>query len=578
MERLQTGIRGQSRRTELAPMNRPAFRASFLALAGALSVAFFFRAQIFNEFTVLFGDRYDGVIQVAILEHWYDVVRGRAAWNVTGYFFPHPDTLGYNDGYVIYGLIYSVFRALGVDPFRATEFVNVVVKTIGFFSFYWFARRAIGLGYWAGLLGAVLFVIADNSLAQALHAQLLSVCFAPLLAGLLWESGLALRHGRRARGIAFGLAAALFYGAWMLTAFYMAWFFGFFLLLLIPFAATAIAPEARWLAWQTARGEAAALGVIAAGFAICLIPFVRVYVPVGLATSMHRFSEVIALSPSVLDIVNLGVGNWLYGGLDRSINLWLRPGFPLFSERTVGFPPVLLLLFAAGLVRTFRRRRDPRAALIVAGAGATALGWLLVLQFRGFTAWHLVYALVPGAKVLRAPARFLIFLDFPVVLLAMWALEWALEWVREWAPKRWGRLLPPAAIAALAPLLLAEQVSLSSPTALNRRQELDFLATLPLPPADCRAFYAATEQPPPFAGAVIDGLYSGNVAAMLVATYDNLPTINGFSSVNPPDWNFAYPGRADYLGRVRRYAAAHHVHALCGLDFRTNTWLKPLVP
>jgi hypothetical protein len=547
-------------------MNRATLRASLLVLAGALSVAFFFRAQIFNGFSILFGDRNDGVIQVAILEHWYEVVRGHAAWNVTGYFYPHADTLGYNDGYLLYGLIYSVFRALGADPFLATELVNVVVKTIGFFAFHWFARRAVGLGYRSALLGAVLFVIANNSLAEALHAQLLSVCFAPLMAGLLWQAGLALVHGRRIRGIACGLCAALFYGAWMLTTFYMAWFFGFFLLLLAASAAAAIAPEARALAWRTAWREAGPLGLIAAGFVICLVPFVRVYVPIGLAAGMHRFSEVMLYSPSVLDIVSVGTSNWLYGGLDRSVNLWLRPTFPLFSERTVGFPPVLLLLFGAGLVRAWLRRRDAAAALIVAGAGAALLGWLLVLQFRGFTAWHLVYALVPGAKAVRVPARFFIFLDFPVTLLAVWALEGL------------GPLLPPVAMAALSLLLLAEQVSLSSPTALHRRQQLHFLATLPPPPADCRAFYAATEQPPPYMRPEIDGLYSGNVAAMLVATYDNLPTINGFSSINPPDWNFAYPGRADYLGRVRHYAAAHRIHALCGLDFRTNTWLKPLRP
>ncbi|MDA8052441.1 MAG: hypothetical protein M0002_20975 [Rhodospirillales bacterium] len=134
------------------------------------------------------------------------------------------------------------------------------------------------------------------------------------------------------------------------------------------------------------RREAPAIGLIAVGFVVALIPFLRVYLPVARANGMHRFSEVMLYSPSVLDIVNVGTGNWIYGGLDRSYNPWLRPALPLFSKRTVGFTPLLLLLFAAGLVLAWFRWRDPQSAPIVTGAGAAVLGWFLVLHFRAFTA------------------------------------------------------------------------------------------------------------------------------------------------------------------------------------------------
>lgn len=552
----------QSRPSDGAPL----LRAVVLIVACALAVALFFHVQILNGFTFLFSDRNDGVIQVAVLEHWYDVVRGRAAWNVTGYFYPHADTLGYNDGYLLYGLVYSIFRAFGTDPFLSTELVNVVVKIVGFFAFYGFARRVIRLRFDLCVLGAMLFVMADNSLMEANHAQLLSVAFAPLMASLLWESGVALAQRKRVRGIGFGLAAALFYGAWMLTTFYMAWFFGFFLILVVVVGAILPGFPARRLVWQTLRFEAPAVGVIAVGFVAALVPFLSVYLPMARAGEVHTFAEVMLYSPSVLDIVNVGTGNWLYGGLDRSYNLWLRPALPLFSERTVGFTPLLLVLFAVGIVRTWLRRREPIAALLAAGGGAAVLGLLLVLHFRGFTAWHLVYGFVPGAKAVRAIARYLIFLDFPLILIAVWALE-----------SIWPRL-PAAARVVSAALLLAEQIVLTPPIALDRAQQMRFLASLPPPPADCRAFYAATEQPPPYMSPAIDGIYSGNVAAMLIATYVNLPTISGHSSIDPPDWNFAYPGREDYLARVRHYAALHHLSGLCGFDFRTNRWLEPLAP
>ncbi|MDA8052442.1 MAG: hypothetical protein M0002_20980 [Rhodospirillales bacterium] len=107
---------------------------------------------------------------------------------------------------------------------------------------------------------------------------------------------------------------------------------------------------------------------------------------------------------------------------------------------------------------------------------------------------------------MRAVSHYFIFLDFPVIVIVVWALE------------RIRRRLPALGVVALSALLLVEQINLVPPIALDRRQEMRFLAALPPPPADCRAFYATTEQPPPYMGPAIDGLFSGNVAAMLVAT------------------------------------------------------------
>ncbi|MGH7071726.1 MAG: hypothetical protein ACREFO_17175, partial [Acetobacteraceae bacterium] len=122
------------------------------------------------------------------------------------------------------------------------------------------------------------------------------------------------------------------------------------------------------------------------------------------------------------------------------------------------------------------------------------------MHFRRFTAWYPVYALVPGAPAVRAISRFIILVDFPLILIAVWALDGA-----------------------------------------SRR--------LPVP----------------------------LTAEMLVATYDNLSTINGRSSVVPPDWNSSYPGIRDYPVRVRRYEVEHHLSRLWGLDFENRHWSAPTV-
>ena len=58
----------------------------------------FFRQQVLNHFTYLTGDPYDGVIQVALLEHWFNFFKGMSHWASPNYFFPYAKTLGYNEG------------------------------------------------------------------------------------------------------------------------------------------------------------------------------------------------------------------------------------------------------------------------------------------------------------------------------------------------------------------------------------------------------------------------------------------------------------------------------------------------
>jgi hypothetical protein len=151
---------------------RLAIRTIAVAIVCAASVAFFFRNQISNGFTLLSGDRYDSIIILSIFEHWYNVARGLSRWSQTNYFYPVAGSLGYNDGYLIYGLIYACFRKMGFDPFIGYELVNVTVRLIDFQRFTWLLA-----GFWAqlglGPLGAILFTISNNLFMHVLHPQLL---------------------------------------------------------------------------------------------------------------------------------------------------------------------------------------------------------------------------------------------------------------------------------------------------------------------------------------------------------------------------------------------------------------------
>ena len=61
-------------------------------------------------------------------------------------------------------------------------------------------------------------------------------------------------------------------------------------------------------------------------------------------------------------------------------------------------------------------------------------------------------------------------------------------------------------------------------------------------------------------------LYPHNVDAMLLAELWRVPTINGFSTFNPPDWAFSDPLAPDYDARAEAYARRHRLSGLCRLD------------
>ena len=151
------------------------------------------------------------------------------------------------------------------------------------------------------------------------------------------------------------------------------------------------------------------------------------------------------------------------------------------------------------------------------------------------------------------------------------------------------RRATPWAAAGFAAFLVAEQLTAEPAAQLSRARQIQDLWHIPAPPAGCRSFYVVlartSEEVPDKAGSAIkalkpgegNGVYPHNVDAMLLAQIWRVPTINGFSTFNPPDWNFADSNLADYDARVRAYADQHGLRGVCRLDVRqTQPWSRPI--
>lgn len=533
---------------------------AFLAVLILVDAAFF-RIQIGDGFSRVFGEPgADGIIEDALVEHWNNVIRGLSSWSEPDYFLPYRNTLGYNDGYFLYGMIGSVFRTIGFDPFLSSELVNVTIKTIGFIAFFAASRRMLKLSFGWSIFAAALFSLSHSSFLQAGHAQLLTVSFVPLLALLIWESLSHLRDADQRKLIAYGTASGALFAAWAFTAFYMAWFFVymlvFFSIMMFLIDRASFLDTIRF----AMRERKAALAVIGAVTAIVLAPFLFIYLSIGHVTGMHRFHEVRAYLLGPTDIFNVGTGNLLFGSLYAKTMHLLYPAPYLYrSEATTGFTPIILILLVCAFVWLARgRERSSRPALLVAMALATIVTWIFCFHIRQITGWHPIYVLFPGAKGVRVISRYQTFLMAPVVALVVCYLA------------HLSRRTAKPVVLAISALLLAGEIDLSTPGMFDRKAEIA-QTTVDAPPAECRSFFV-TAMPDQVSDSLLLAFYPHNVRAMMIAELDHIPTINGYATFRVPDWDFGYPDRMDYTERVAAYAERHSLVGLCRLNLATKRW------
>ena len=301
-----------------------------------LCLLVFFRDALLTRLHLLYGDTYDAMIEVSILNHWYRVFTAGAAWDVTGYFHPYPATLGYNDTYFIPGIPFSLARMAGADPFLAAFASHVAMKALGFAGMYVFLRRGLGVRTPLSLGGAALFATANVSLVHMYHGQLLSVGLVPWLSFLALRTTISLRQQRPRALAAYGCGFAVLFGITAFSAFYGLWFFSLFLAIYVPVALIFAGPDER-------RALSIAIGrqwrvLLLCGLVglVALLPLLMLYLPKMGAGARHSWENgPHRYLPDMLTLFNVGSGNLVWARLPSALGFDLPlPG----GETRFGFP------------------------------------------------------------------------------------------------------------------------------------------------------------------------------------------------------------------------------------------------
>jgi hypothetical protein len=522
-----------------------------------LSVYGFFYCSVDSGFSVIFGNEYDAVIEAVLVSHWYHVLGLTQAWNQDPYFYPYRDTLGYNDGYFLFGMIGAVFRVLGANLFVAQELVHVTIKAIGFIAMVLFMDRLRPRGA-INLLTASLFTLFLNDSNQGGHGQLLELALLPLLALLLLNCVSAVMDKHRRRFVLNGIAFGVLFNAALITGFYMAWFFG---LIVILFAVMSLffnfAPSWRLIraAWALKLERL----VFAAVFLITALPFAAVYLPKLHETGGQSYVAQLFYSLHWWDFMNVPGVSLFWCHFTR-LAYATFPAMFRQGEFSVGFTPdVILLLVIVFLLSIFNRTGLP--AWFRALAFATLLGFCLPVSIDGDSLWYYVDHLVPGSNGMRTICRFYIALDFPIALL----IGLFLGRLADSMPRARGVIYVAFALICLGQFNLVPPVGLQVPV------QMALVQRAARPPSSCRAFFVTNPISPPMSHT--DRLYRQNVQAMVLADAFGIPTLNGFATFNPKDWIFTQTGL--YLYFVQQYIAAHHLSGVCRYDMTQNQWTGP---
>ncbi len=539
-----------------------------LYVAGAL---IFFRAQIFSYFDLTFGNRGDARMVVFLHEHVYRWLSIHGDLLTPPFFYNQTKTLGYTDAFLLDQIFYAPLRLWGADPLLATSLVAIFLSPVAYLCVYLLLRR-FDVSTASASLSAFIFTFANNLYLKSGHFQHFAVYFIPLIA-LLASVAISELHRKHFRACVFGAFAAALYGLLFSTGFYIAWFFGFALLIFSPIAGSVAIPEVRkW--WSKGRAHVVTLGLVAgSSFLAALSIFTLIYAPV-LAMGVRRaFSDYLIFAPEPIDIVNVGIANLVWSGVIRSLDL-IGDDRLSFVEFYIALTPTVQILTLASAAVAFRPGFWPAndigrlsRGFVIASVCVCVLFYLVTIKVHNFSLFQLLYMTVPGANAIRAGYRGMVVANLFAATAIGLTFDRAirLTWQNPGIAFRKGWL---AILTALLSLAALEQINLAHPTTLSREFERKHFGALTRPPPRCRSFYVApqAERQP----------YEVQIDAMMAALTLSIPTINGYSGLFPPGWDFYDTNAADYEQRARRWAADRAIaDGLCRVDIESGSWTEP---
>lgn len=535
-----------------------------------LCEAFFFRNILGND--GLIGDRGDGRLTNLLAEHWWRFFQGKENFSELLMFYPAQGVIGYTDLFLGHGLIYSAFRLAGMNMYEAYKFALIVMHCMGTASMYYLLQKKLRLSHTWAFFGTMAFCCSDTFARHMGHTQLLAVSMLPLL--LLFFIGFVQNFGDRSKRNIYAYITILWFALLTYTAWYIAFFTGMFCLVFLLVSAVRMV----WVRFHVLgllKKWVAVLKYDLLGyvvfFIIVYIPFIAIYLPVLQASSGYTYQEVWIYLPEAIDLINVTDSNFMLGWFMQIIKLEER-GYS--AEVTEGFSCILLGLFFVmffiqkkkGLQKNEKdgmQAQVPFSKFVIETVFFTVMSCLLLvirLGSNGVSLWAVVYYLLPVARSIRAVARFLLWLSFPMSVITSYCANRYLD-------KQGKNIVCRQAVWVI--LLFISNINRGGvDSGWSAYEELAFIENVSAPPQDADSFYLIDSKK---AG---DMPYIYQLDAFEIGTYFSLKTINGYSGQLPLGWEGIWDICAEpYERSVWQWVDTNKLEHVYAYDRATDGWI-----
>lgn len=504
------------------------FSTLWIFAIGIFCLILFHRLEIFSGLSQITGDKGDTRLIVFNYEHLWQVIQGKAELLSPGIFYPQKGALGFTDSLIGFEPIYALFRAMGAHPFRAT-LLNLLAWDIAtYLSATVLILRVFKTEALPAAIGGALFTFSSVKLNQMNHLQLQPLTFLPLI--LIFLHSVYQNHRtltERAIFLRLSMAAFLL-TLQLISAYYFGWFLIFWISLLLIVIGTQISFK-ELIQNLTGFGRNHIKAVAGAILVLCigLSLFLRIYLPVALEFGMRGFSDAFSMTPEFKSLFWMGPQNWIWGWLPK-VTSFIKE-IPNESEQRVGVGLTLLtfwIICTNSAFRIVRKKPISQSWNNLFNSTNPILITSIILSvnlfiFFGFkysdkiSLWVFPFHLFPGARAVRAVARYFILLMLPIAgLFSAWLNQCKSQ-------SRW--------VWILALFALLEQQG--SFPGFNFNDDWARLHKISQEiPSECSSFFMRAHPSDPAEE------YEIQLDAMLISLMRGIPTVNGYSGMNPSAW------------------------------------------
>lgn len=467
------------------------------------------------------GDIGDARLNNYFLENIFQYLCGRtdSLWHLP-FYSPFPYVLGFSDNLFGSAPVYLLARFIGAGADTSFQVWFLFGYVANFFAAYYALRRLNG-SVVAASIGALIFAFALPTTAHAGHAQLHYRFGVPLALAFFTEF-LTSKSWR-----SFSIS-----GAWTVWQLYAGVYIGFFTLLLIAsmglthflyrYLIDKISAKSAlnefinsWRAQLTRQKIILSAEIVVLILLLLLLfyPYIQVSRLYGAKRSWDEISLMLPRPASyfLADASFL----WSNSGAKAFLSLGMRHEHQMF----VGLVPLLLAL--AGFFIGSNAKNGVTFTLM---SGMLGVAVALTLCVGGFSLWYLLYKF-PFASAIRAMTRIDQAFLFPVAYLSAVAIDA----FRIRMKLLWGAISILLVVLFVTEARMTTMYTSTKESWAQRMSTLD-ASTPPNLPKNSILFFAQRSGPP----------FADELDAMWVSLKHMTLTMNGYSGLNPPDYQYVY--------------------------------------